>query len=81
MGMKVAGYALLWFGVLALMKNVGILRVVDWSVIWPVLLIVAGLSLKHCKHGMMCMAGGKCGMCGKGDGHKCEGDNCNVCKK
>ena len=76
--MKVAGYALLWFGVVALMKNVGILRVVDWSVIWPVLLIVAGLSLKHYKHSMYCLLGGACDSCGRD--HKCKGEGCNVCK-
>lgn len=61
----------MWVGVIYLLKNIGIIQIVDWSIVWPVLVIIAGFSLKHCKsymmHGMMCK-GGKCGM---GAGGKC----------
>ena len=69
---------MVWVGVIALLKNIGIIQVVDWRIIWPVLVIIAGFSLKHCKsmmYGGMCK-GGKCEMCGNGGEHKCEGPNC-----
>lgn len=78
--MNIIGYALVWFGVVAFLKNLGVIQVVDWSIIWPVVLIVIGLSLKHYKHSMTCMIGGKCDVCGKVAGHKCEGADCKVCK-
>lgn len=75
----------MWVGIVYLLRNIGIIQIVDWNIIWPVLVIIAGSSLKHCKPWMMHGMGGKCGMggCGKcgGDGHKCEGPDCNVCKK
>lgn len=76
--MKIAGYTLVWFGVIALLKGLGVIRFVDWSIIWPVVIIVAGLSLKHYKHSAVCLLGGACGECGRD--HKCGGDTCNVCK-
>ncbi|MGB2580638.1 MAG: DUF5668 domain-containing protein [Minisyncoccia bacterium] len=79
--MKIAGIALVWFGVVALLKNIGVIRIVDWSIIWPVLLIILGLSLKHFKHSMACAIGGKCDTCGTGASHKCEGENCGTCNK
>ncbi|MBI5078009.1 MAG: hypothetical protein HZB11_01405 [Candidatus Yonathbacteria bacterium] len=74
--MRITGIALIWIGVIALLKNIGIIQVVDWSIIWPVILIIAGSSFKRGKHGMMCGMGGKCGMCKGDEGHKCEGPNC-----
>ncbi|MFZ2303448.1 MAG: DUF5668 domain-containing protein [Minisyncoccia bacterium] len=79
--MKIAGIVLVWVGVVAFLKGLGIIRIVDWSIIWPVLLIVIGLSLKYVNHSMVCAIGGKCNSCGKGDSHKCEGANCGMCKK
>lgn len=74
----------MWVGALYLLQNLGVIRPIDLSIIWPVALIIIGVSLKHCKypagHGMMCGMGGKCGMC-KGDDHKCEGENCGTCKR
>lgn len=71
----------MWVGVVAFLKSLGIIQIVDWSIIWPVALIILGSSLKHTeKHGMLCMVGGNCGTCGKGSDHKCEGDACGVCK-
>lgn len=82
--MKIAGLVLMWTGALYLLQNLGIIAPIGWSVVWPVAIIILGVSLKHCKyptgHGMMCAVGGKCGECGKGDGHKCEGENCGTCK-
>lgn len=81
MGKNIVGYTLVWFGVIALLKGLGVIRFVDWSIIWPVILIVAGLSIKHCKHDMMCPWGGRCGMCdNKVSDHKCEGPDCATCK-
>lgn len=71
----------MWVGALYLLQNLGIIRIIDWSVIWPVALIILGISLKHFKHGMMCGVGGRCGVCKVGDDHKCEGEGCGTCKK
>ena len=81
--MKIAGIALIWVGALALLKNLGVIPVIDWNIIWPVVLIIAGTSLKHFKRSVMCGFGGKCKMCasGKGDDHKCEEGECGMCKK
>ncbi len=74
--MKTAGVALVWIGVVAFLKSLGIIQVVDWSIIWPVLLIIIGSSLKFCRpmmHGMY----GKCGMSGKwAAGEKCGTGAC-----
>ncbi|MFZ2831803.1 MAG: hypothetical protein WAZ40_01480 [Minisyncoccia bacterium] len=78
--MKIAGIALMWVGALYLLKNVGLLTVIDWNIIWPVAVIILGVALKHNKHDMTC-AMGKCGACGKGGDHKCEGGDCGTCKK
>lgn len=86
--MKIAGIAMVWFGVVALLKNIGVIQIVDWSIIWPVILIVLGLSMKYCKHSMMYSMSGMCRNCGKGasactakDGMKCEGPDCEKCNK
>ena len=83
--MKIAGIVLVWVGVMALLKNLEIITVINWNVIWPFLLIIVGSSLKHCRsmmHGAMCK-GGNCGMCAGGkrgmggnSEHKCEGPEC-----
>ena len=71
--MKIAGIALVWIGVVSLLKSIGVIQIVDWSIIWPVVLIVIGSSLKFCKYSMM-----NRGMCGCG---KCGGADCTECKK
>ena len=55
-------------GVLFLLGNIGLISPVSWSIIWPVLLIVLGISMmqKHGKWGRRCWCG-----CGKDCG-KCE---------
>jgi len=79
--MKIVGIILIWCGVVFFLKNNGYIDAVTWTTVWPVLLIIIGSSLKHCRsmmHGMMCK-GGNCGMCagGKCGGEgKCEGPNC-----
>jgi len=82
MNIKVAGYALVWFGVIGLLKGIGVIRIVDWSIIWPVLVIVLGLSLKHYKHSLTCAVGGNCDSCGKGNHNTCGcgGSGCDTCK-
>ncbi|MBI5798607.1 MAG: hypothetical protein HZB10_01605 [Candidatus Yonathbacteria bacterium] len=74
--MKIVGITLVWAGVVALLKNIGVIQFVDWSIIWPVLLIIVGASLKYVKHSTICAIGGNCGACGKGSEHKCEGPEC-----
>lgn len=71
----------MWIGSLYLLQNLGVIRPIDLSIIWPVALIIVGLALKHVKHSMTCAIGGNCGECGKGMGHKCEGPDCGTCKK
>jgi hypothetical protein len=73
--MKIGGMVLMWVGIVALLKNMGFIEVVDWNIIWPVALIILGMLLKHHKRcgscgSAVCM-GGKCG----GNGHVCEGPN------
>ncbi|MCK9345326.1 MAG: hypothetical protein M0P64_04415 [Candidatus Pacebacteria bacterium] len=80
MNMNIAGYVLVWVGVVGLLKSIGVIRFVDASIILPVALIVVGLSLKHFKHSAICCVGGKCGFCDMSKGHKCEGENCGTCK-
>lgn len=79
--MKIAGIVLVWVGVVALLKSLGIIRIVDWSIIWPVALIIVGLSLKHINHSIVCAIGEKCVVCKDGEDHKCEGVDCGTCKK
>lgn len=70
---------MIWVGVIALLKNLEIIPVINWTFIWPFILIIIGSSLKYFKHGMVCGMGGKCGMCagGKCGGEGvCEGPNC-----
>lgn len=70
----------MWVGALYLLQNLGVIAPITWSIVWPVIIIILGVALKHNKHGMMCGMGGKCAPCGKGDSHKCEGDDCGTCK-
>lgn len=83
--MKTVGIALVWIGVLYFLKNTNYIDVIDWNVVWPVILIIVGSSLKHCKPWKHCGMGGKCGMSGCGkcgdDGHTCSGADCAQCKK
>ena len=74
--MKILGIVLVWVGVVYLLKNIGIIQIVNWNIIWPVLIIIVGLSLKHCKHGISCVIGNKCGKCDGGSAHKCVGPDC-----
>ena len=78
--MKIASIVLTWVGVMYLLKNIGIIQAFNWNIIWPFLVIMLGLSMKHCKHSMMCAVGGKCPAC-EAKNHKCEGENCGECKK
>ena len=83
--MKIGGIVLVWVGIIALLKNMGFIEMIDWNVIWPVLLIITGSVLKHGCRGKcwgkgcgMC-GGGKCEggmMKGMGAAHTCEGPNC-----
>ncbi len=79
--MKIVGIILIWCGVVFFLKNNGYIDAVTWNTVWPVILIIIGSSLKHCRsmmHGMTCK-GGNCKMCvgGKCEGEgKCEGPNC-----
>lgn len=80
MSIKIARYALIWFGSLTLLSNLHIIRPLDASIVWPVILIIAGLSLKHYNHSMTCALGGKCTPCGKGKKRKCPEGNCGDCE-
>ncbi len=67
----------MWVGIISLLRNMGFIEVIDWSIVWPVLLIVLGMILKKYKRCTSCNSG-MCigGMCGKADSHVCEGPNC-----
>ncbi len=70
----------MWVGVVALLKNMGIIEVIDWSIVWPVLLIALGMILKKYNRCTSCnrriCIGG---MCGKAESHTCEGQDCKKC--
>ncbi len=68
----------MWVGIVALLRSMGFIDVIDWSIVWPVLLIVAGIILKKYKRCTSCNSG-MCieGMCGKADDHTC---GCVACK-
>ncbi len=79
--MKITGIILTWVGIVAFLRSMGFIEVIDWSIVWPVALIVVGIILKKYKrctscNNSLCMIGG----CAKADGHKCEGADCGVCK-
>lgn len=48
------GIILVLIGVIVLLKNLGVLAFVEWAVLWPSLLIIAGVLLifskSHPKH-------------------------------
>lgn len=75
----------MWVGALFLLQNLGIIAPITWSIIWPVVIIILGVSVKHCKypaeHSMVCGVAGKCNMCKVENEHKCEGENCGTCSK
>lgn len=61
-----------------LLKAIGIIPFVDSSIVWAVVVIVLGFTIKSgCCHRSMWM--GK--MMGKGEGHKCMGAGCPMCNK
>jgi hypothetical protein len=81
--MRLIGITLMWVGGLLLLKNIGMLRVIDASIIWPVVIIILGTTMrKGCHGGMKGMCG--MGMMGKWHGNKCEHGqdikNCSECK-
>ena len=73
--MKLVGITLFWVGIVMFLKSIGLVQIVDSSLVWAVVLIVLGSLLKHgCRHGMKCGMMGGCKMCkdGIGDGKVCE---------
>lgn len=84
--MKIAGLVLIFAGVLALLKNIGVM--VDWNIIWPIALIFVGMAVKHmgsCKMCGMRIGMGRCGKgsCGSSEEMECKGGKCEggECKK
>lgn len=43
------GYALVIVGGIFLFKNLGILAMVDWDLVWPIVLVVVGLLMIYKK--------------------------------
>ena len=58
--------AIIVIGAVFLLQNLGIISSNVWSIIWPALLIIAGISM-ICKNQGCCFCGCKCG-----DDCKCE---------
>lgn len=94
--MKIKGLGIVAFGIIMLLVNKGMISAETWSMVWPVLVIIAGIlvSFKHhmwhggmcgaeCAKGNMCECGGAAGCCGKGEGdaHTCSGEGCSTCGK
>lgn len=72
----------MWVGIVFFLKNTGYIETIDWTVCWPVALIIIGVMMKRGCRGM-CFGKG-CGMCkgdkcegGKCEGGKCEGGKCS----
>jgi len=81
--MKIVGIALILVGVVAFLNNMGVITAgVDWNTVWPLLVILVGFAIKHCKRCVSC-GSTKCvgGVCKMEDSHKCEGPECGECKK
>jgi hypothetical protein len=62
-----AGLIIILIGTLFLLRNVGVLFDMDWGLIWPLIVILLGLS--------MLKTDGKKGWC------TCWGGKCDDCKK
>ena len=89
--MKLAGLVLIFAGVLALLKTIGV--IISWGVIWPIALIFVGVAVKNMRCRRMCDLRMGMGHCGKGScesreemeckGGKCEEGGCDgeECKK
>lgn len=74
---KTGGIILAAVGAVMFLYNAGFIYSLDWNIVWPVILMVIGITLSCGKrHHGSC---GGCGSCGTGD-HKCEGATCKVCK-
>ena len=65
------GLIVIFVGFIYLMKNLGIITadVLDWSILWPILVILCGLAFI-----------GK-GRCHHFKHHSCKGESCEDCKK
>lgn len=83
--MKIAGLVLIFAGVLALLKNIGM--IITWNIVWPIALIFIGFAVKHT--GQYRMFGGGCESkemnnsnektgC---EGGACGGGGCGNCEK
>ena len=70
-------------GVVAFLNNTGVIVAeMNWSTVWPLIVIIAGMWVKHGMRCKMCGMGGatggccKGGVCEHGSEHKCEGGKC-----
>jgi len=79
--MKLAGLVLIFAGVLALLKNVGVMM--SWSLIWPIALIFVGMAVKHIGCRRCGMGGWRKGCWWGGSRGSCEGMECRggVCEE
>ena len=64
--MKITGLILVFVGIVAFLKNTGIIFEFDWSIIWPLLLIVAGIIVKHLGSCHGCYKNASCESCKNG---------------
>lgn len=39
------GYALIVLGAIFLLKNLGLLAMVNWDIVWPLVVIIAGIAM------------------------------------
>lgn len=78
--MKLVGITLIWVGVIMLLRAIGLIQVVDSSIVWAVVVIILGFALKHgCRH---CAMGGMMGKCKWGKFGQAEGGKvCEQCGK
>jgi hypothetical protein len=64
-----SGLIIILVGILFLFKNTGLISTISWDLIWPVIVILIGISIVVRK---------RCG-CGGWGCHKCMGKTANVC--
>ncbi|MES3005977.1 MAG: DUF5668 domain-containing protein [Patescibacteria group bacterium] len=80
-----AGLILVFVGTLFLLDRFGLLNGIQWNIIWPVFIILLGLSIMLRHDGCNCKGcvGGKCcghGLCREKCVGACKNGKCETCE-
>ena len=79
------GIIILFFGVIMLLNSLGLLAGISWNVVWPIVVIMIGLSimLRNDRNGGMSWRWGGCcghGKCADGCVGACKDGVCKTCQ-